>query len=113
MTDDTPCVLVRADLRPSTYQVLTAAAKDRGMTVGDLLSRLADKATAKAPQPARKKYVRVTPELEARIRALHADGLTDSSIARRIGISQGSASRHARRLGLEPNGTGGRATRTG
>lgn len=39
---DEPCVLVRSDLRPSTFRKLTAIAKLNGVDVGMLLSKIAD-----------------------------------------------------------------------
>lgn len=39
---DEPCVLVRSDLRPSTYRKVEAIAKARRMDPGMVLSRIAD-----------------------------------------------------------------------
>lgn len=41
---DAPSVLVRADIRPTTFLILRAHAARLGVTPGELLSRLADKA---------------------------------------------------------------------
>ena len=46
------------------------------------------------------RYVRVD---EDRLRELHADGLSDREIARRIGVSPAAALVARRRLGLDPN----------
>lgn len=39
---DEPCVLVRADLRPSTYKRIAEAARARGIAPAEMLSRIAD-----------------------------------------------------------------------
>jgi len=41
---DDPCVLVRTDLRPSTFKRISEVARDRGIAPGELLSRIADAA---------------------------------------------------------------------
>lgn len=102
--DDNACVLVRVNLRPSTYQAFARHAKELHVDVGDLLSRIADRAVKPAPiaPHAEPKPQRLRSEdLDARIRELNAQGLTDMAISKFIGISQTSTSRRRRLLGLE------------
>ncbi len=120
--DDSPAVLVRAVLRPSTYKAFARHAKELHLEVGDLLSRLADRAVGTAPLPApaptvapveptpkptderggtRGRPVHVEDPIDRRIRTLNADGLTDTAIARAVGMSQPSVSRRRRLLGLQ------------
>lgn len=40
-----PCVLVRVDLRPHTFRIVSTHAKRLGITAGELLAHLADRAT--------------------------------------------------------------------
>lgn len=42
-------------------------------------------------------------EWEARHRRLHAKGLSDAEVAKRTGVSRGTAQRRRRQLGLAPN----------
>ena len=109
---DEPCVPVKALLRPSTYRVFAGHAKAMGLEVGDLLSRLADRAVKPAdlatePKPRRP---RAEDAIDARIRELNAQHLNDTEIAKIIGMSQPNTSgRRRRRLGLEsPTPKGGR-----
>jgi hypothetical protein len=96
---DSPCVLVRVDLRPSTYRAFATHARDAGTTIGVLLSQLADKALKPAPR----KHSRGIPAyVESRIRELNAAGWSDSGIARDLGASQPTISRYRRSLGLQP-----------
>ncbi|SDR71971.1 AsnC family protein [Microbacterium paraoxydans] len=120
--DDSPAVLVRAVLRPSTYKAFARHAKELHIEVGDLLSRLADRAVGTAPLAApeptvapvepgpkpiaarggtRGRPVHVEDPIDRRIRTLNADGLTDTAIARAVGMSQPSVSRRRRLLGLQ------------
>lgn len=123
--DDTPCVLVRADLRISTYRAFDVAARERGVTVGKLLSELADQVVRTRPAPRRKPFAKVprppraprTPgpageprdDIDRKIIELNSDGLSDSEIARLIGMSQPGVFRRRVRLGLlSPFGGGSR-----
>lgn len=104
--DDTACILVRADLRPSTYQALARFAKENHTTVGVILSTLADRAIRPEPKPqreqaARRRRTRAADELDDRIRALNAAGLSDNKIAKQIGLAQSSVSRRRRIMRLE------------
>ncbi|MDF2576180.1 MAG: hypothetical protein K0S05_3092 [Agromyces sp.] len=91
--EDAPCVLVRTDLRPSTFRAFEAEAKRRKVTVAELLSTLADAAVRRRRKPAA--------DFDARIRALNEEGLSDNRIAKCLGISQSTVSGRRRRLGLE------------
>lgn len=92
--DDTPCVDVRVRLRPSTYRAFALRGKELGVAeVGELLSRLADRALG--PR------VNAEDPIDRRIRTLNADGLTDTAIARAVGMSQPTVSRRRRALGLQ------------
>lgn len=116
--DDSPAVLVRTVLRPSTYKEFARHAKELHLEVGDLLSRLADRAVGTAPVTApapaavavdrapkptdeRHRTPRVEDPIDRRIRTLNADGLTDTAIACAVGLSQPSVSRRRRLLGLQ------------
>lgn len=108
---DEPCVPVKALLRPSTYRVFAGHAKAMGLEVGDLLSRLADRAVKPADLPVAPKTRRPRAEdaIDARIRELNAQHMNDTEIAKIIGMSQPSTSGRRRRLGLEsPTPKGGR-----
>lgn len=109
--DDGTCITVRSSLRPSTYKVFARHAKELGIEVGDLLSRLADRSVKPAELPARPKARRphVEDDIDARIRHLNGSGLTDTEIARQIGMSQPNTSLRRRRMGLQsPTPKGGR-----
>jgi hypothetical protein len=100
--DDGACIVVRATLRPSTYKAFARHAKELHLEVGDLLSRLADRAVGTAPLPA----PAPTPErpeddIDARIRHLNGAGLNDTEIAEQLGMSQPNTSMRRRRLGLK------------
>lgn len=106
--DDSPAVLVRAVLRPSTYKAFARHAKELHIEVGDLLSRLADRAvnTAPLPVPAPRPDPAPTParpedDIDARIRHLNGAGLNDTEIAEQLGMAQPTISLRRRRLGLQ------------
>lgn len=105
MDDDSPCVLVRADLRPSTYRAFAAeaAARGNGATVASLLSELADRAIHRVPAKPkpRARRERVPDAVDHRIIELNAQRLTDTAIAKLIGMSQNAVSRRRRLLDLE------------
>lgn len=88
---------IKTWLRAATYRRLSAIARAYNVPdVGTLLERLAERAVS-APAPAtRRAYVRVTPELRARIRQLQADGLTRAQIAAELGLSVSSVKNHTR-----------------
>lgn len=48
--DDSPGMLVRVDLRPSTYAIFERHARETRTPMGVLLSRLADRAVANSPR---------------------------------------------------------------
>lgn len=109
--EDSPCILVRCDLRPSTYQALARFAKENGTTVGAVLSVLADRAVTgvpkRAPEPAeppapRRPPTRITDELDDRIRMLNASGLSDNKIAAQVGLAQTTVSKRRALMGLNP-----------
>lgn len=103
--DDAPIVPVRSVLRPSTYRALAVVAKDKGLEdVGAVLARLAE--LSLQPKAARRvKRRRRTPEefaaIDARIRALNAQGMSDGRIARALGLPQPLVSQRRRGMGLE------------
>lgn len=104
MDDDSPCVLVRTDLRMSTYQAFARAAKARGVEIGTLLSELADRAVVNpkrvtAEQPRRPRRA-MTDELREQIRGMNAQGMSDGAIARALDMPQPSVSLCRRTLGL-------------
>lgn len=126
--DDSPAVLVRAVLRPSTYKAFARHAKELHLEVGDLLSRLADRAVGTAPIPAPAPAVaaaepptptesetnprggwtqkprppRVEDELDTLIRKMNGEGYTDTAIAAHVGMAQASIYYRRSRLGLRP-----------
>ncbi len=108
---DTHCVLVRVDLRPSTYQAFARVAKERRIDVGVLIASMADNAVKPGTRRHRSKGVPVNPD---EVRRLNALGLSDNRIAREIGASQSTVSRVRNQLGLasptpRPAGSGRRA----
>lgn len=100
--DDGACVLVRSDLRPSTYRILARYAKERHVEVGEVLSLLADRAVSKPkPKPPQKrKAERVEDDLDREIRRLNAEDRNDTQIADEIGLSMVSVWRRRKNLGL-------------
>ena len=103
--DDSPIVSVRSMLRPSVYRTLAAVAKDKGLEdVGAVLARLAELSVQ--PKAAhRAKRRRRTPEeydaIDARVRALNAQRMSDGRIAKALGLSQPLVSQRRRGMGLE------------
>lgn len=95
--DDPPCVLVRSDLRMSTYKAFDIAARERGVTVGELLSDLADRVVHRRSRPRGS-----SEEIDQRIRELNAQQFSDNRIAKSIGLAQSAVSTRRKRLGLEP-----------
>lgn len=93
---DAACVLVRVDLRPSTYRAIAAYAKEQHLEVGAVLSALADHAVRSTPARRRED------EVDARIRALNAQGWSDNRISKEIGMAQSSVSRRRRLMRLNP-----------
>lgn len=110
--DDTPCVWVKTDLRPSTYRALDVFAKANGTTVAVVLSRIADRAVAanrtpsptpapqRKPQPVQQPTRQPATRTDKRIAALNAEGWSDNRIAKDIGMAQSTVSKHRRELGL-------------
>lgn len=82
--EDAPCVLVRVDMRPSTWQAF--AARVGAANVGEALSRIADNAVT-PKSTGRKKYTRLTPEERVAVRDLYAAGRSAPSLAREFGVS--------------------------
>ncbi|WP_242086020.1 helix-turn-helix domain-containing protein [Microbacterium lacticum] len=80
---DAQCVLVRVDLRPSTYQAI--AARVGADHVAQALSILADRAVT---PKGRKKYTRLTPQDRATIRHARAGGATVKELAARFGVAE-------------------------
>ena len=96
--DDSPCILTRVDLRPSTYQALARFAKENHTTVGAVLSVLADRAI----QPRTKRTrVPLAEDVDEKIRALNAAGLSDNKIGKQLGIAQSTVSKRRRDMRLE------------
>lgn len=93
---DSACVLVRTDLRPSTYRALERYAREHRTTVGAVLSLIADRAV----QP-KTRRPRVGDDVDARIRELNAQGLSDNKIAKQLGIAQSTVSARRRRMRIE------------
>jgi hypothetical protein len=69
----------------------------------DAMEFVADQVRPVAPKPKTAKRPMSTEEL-AKIRELHAEGLTDTAIGRKLGRAQPVVSSWRRRLGLAPNG---------
>lgn len=106
---DSPCVLTKTLLRPSTYRVFRAKAEQMGTTVDVLLSRMADAAVK--PRTAKARSLAAT-QLDNRIRALNAAGMNDSEIARHIGKSSSWVSKQRSDLGLPKRAAQGRKKTT-
>lgn len=98
--DDGACVLVRVDLRPSTYRILARYAKERHVEVGDVVSLLADRAVCRPKPPQKRKAQRVEDDLDREIRRLNAEDRNDTQIAEVIGLSMVSVWRRRKNLGL-------------
>lgn len=108
---DTACVLVRVDLRPSTYQAFARAAKERRVDVGTLIASMAENAVRNPHRPRRPGRSTINSD---EVRRLNALGYSDNRIAREIGSAQSSVSRIRKQLGLasptpRPAGSGRRA----
>ncbi|MEA1264174.1 hypothetical protein MicroSTF_14115 [Microbacterium sp. STF-2] len=103
--DDSPIVPVRAMLRPSTYRALAAVAKEKRLEdVGAVLARLAE--LSLQPKASRRvQRRRRTPEeyaaIDARVRALNEQRMSDGRIAKALGLSQPLVSQRRRGMGLE------------
>jgi len=103
VVDDSACVLIRVNLRPSTYRTFALHGRELGVEVGELLSRLADRAVRPIDQPrARRRGASGEDAIDKRIRELNAQRLSDNRIAAMIGMAQSAISKRRRRLGLEP-----------
>lgn len=90
-------VPIKTWLRGPTYRRLSAIARAYNFKdVGSLLEHLAERAIAPTPTPTRRTYVRVTPELLARIHQLHSTGSTNADIATELGMSVSSVKNHLR-----------------
>jgi len=84
---DAPCVLVRANLRPSTWRAF--AARVGADNVAEALSRLADKAvegTAPAPVVTRRR-TRLSDEDRAQVRVLLDGGYSARDVAKSFRVS--------------------------
>lgn len=104
-TDDSPIVPVRTMLRPSTYRALAEVAKEKGIEdVGTLLTRLADLSLHRKT-PAKPKRRQRTPEewaeIDARIRDLNGQRMSDGRIAKELGLPQPTVSLRRRGMHLE------------
>lgn len=76
-------------INAATYRQLLAHADKRRTTVAVLLSQLADASIKPVPQQ-RRKWVRLTPEQRAQVRAHHARGHSIGLIASLFGVSHGT-----------------------
>lgn len=82
-SNDAPAVPVHTWLRTSTYRQLAAHGAQRGLTVPELLSRLADASL----KPVKQKHTRITPHMLADARRrLAKESLSD--IAADHGVSR-------------------------
>ncbi|MEQ6899271.1 hypothetical protein [Microbacterium sp. KR10-403] len=100
---DAPCVQVRTWLRPSTFRQLTGHAANRGLTLGELISKLADAALRPTEIPpertaatstGRKRRRSLTADERAQAQMMRDAGDTLATIAEYFDISVASASRH-------------------
>lgn len=88
-------VPIKTWLRGDTYRVFEREAQRRKTEIGVLLSLLADRAAEpKAQHPKQRGYVRVTPELQSQIAAMHRGGLSPRAIAVEVGCSVASVRNH-------------------
>ena len=107
--DDSPIVPIRSTLRPSTFRIFDAHARELGVDVGELLSRLADRAVTPKPRrrAASKPVTSTRPpadEVDRRIVELNAQLLCDREIGERVGLHQTAVSRRRRLMGLASPG---------
>lgn len=100
-----PAVPLRTLLRPSTYRVFRVKAAELGTTPEVLLSRLADAAVKPRTELGRRAAGK---ELDAKIRAMNAQKVSDNEISRRLGVALSTVARHRNAMGLPVVGRGGR-----
>jgi len=107
--DDSPIVPVRSSLRPSTFRIFDARARELGVDIGVLLSRLADRAVT--PKPRRRAAAKpltatrsAVDEVDRRIVELNAQRLSDRQIGERVGLHQTAVSRRRRLMGIPSPG---------
>lgn len=97
---DAPCVLVRTDLRPSTYQILAQYAHEHHVEVGEVVSLLLDRAVQKPEPKPRQRPERVEDDTDREIRRLNAEGKSDAEISAEIGLGIPTVWRRRKRLNL-------------
>lgn len=98
--EDEFSVPVTIYLPKSTYRLFAGAAAERKLSVGQLVA-LVVIATHRKPPPKQKRPF-TQADLD-RIKALHAEGLSDLRIAATIGRAQSKVSDHRRKMGLPRN----------
>lgn len=94
--DDSPSVLVKTYLRPSTYRELYGHGQRRGATVGELLSKLADasirpaeRIVDRAPVADRKQPVQLSLEDRRELARLRfEEDVSPLELADRFGVSR-------------------------
>lgn len=96
MTRQHRTIIVPVSLPEPLYQALAAQAAEARVPVGLLIARGLERAV----RPHVKKRSALVLELQAKIRALNAEGLNDTQIAKRLGVHQVTASKHRREMGL-------------
>ena len=95
MTDDF-AIETKTWLRKSTYKPLYASARERGVTLGTVVSEICDDAVAARSR--KRAYRKMTPELMQRYRELEAEGMPYSRIAAELGVSKSSLENHRAQL---------------
>jgi len=90
--DAPPSVPVKTFLRPSTYRQLTGHAAQRGMTVAELVSKLADASLKPVPKRKRvhKPHVFLDNTQRAEVRELVARGHHPANVAALFEVSEGT-----------------------
>jgi len=108
--DAPPSVLVKTFLRPYTYRQLTGHAAQRGLTLSELLSLLADASLRPVDGlPARRRRnTRRVADYDAEIRAMNADGMNDSQIGRALGFTPTTIRSRRDAMGLPKRAAQGR-----
>jgi DNA-binding CsgD family transcriptional regulator len=90
----TALVPIKTWLKGETYLAWEARARSEGTTVAVLLAHAADRAVLTAKPRERRRWVRVTPAIEAQIADLYAQGFTLWAIAKQTGCSVQSVRNH-------------------
>lgn len=94
---DEVTIVVR--INTASYRALVRHCERLDVQAHELITRIVDRAV-ESGQPPRPRRLCVTEAHLARIAMLNAEGHSDNAIARELGLSQPTVSKHRARLGL-------------